>query len=315
MPSTAWNVFVASGVAIVVYFAARMGQVLLGLAAGTILFLGGWLTGYAINHDLLDSLGLLRIGVAGTVSAFVVFWTVVVEEGAFLTGMIVMGLVWFAAWFTSEMGPIKGERGAMATIDEPKPPEGPRPGTPVNLGGDADATPDTADSSGVLGKLRGVITPSAPEPPAGGESDAPDAEGPSPDDLTEHGDGREEPTYTTREVDPNDAPSGGKESIFGLGIFYEGDPEGTPAGAETDGAEPSATEREPKGGDHTRPGASEPRPESDGGEADETDEEPIEVEVDDDPADDGDDTDPTESRDDPPEEHRVDVEDSGFIFD
>ncbi|GAB7093331.1 hypothetical protein JCM30237_04830 [Halolamina litorea] len=262
MPSTGWNVFVASGVAIVVYLGFRMGQVLPALVAGTMLFIGGWMTGYAINQG--PPISLPRMLIAGGICGFVIVWTLLIEQGDYVIGGIVIGLVSFAAWFTSELGPIKGDASPTAPIDEPKPPEGPRPGTPLDLGGDEPARRQSesngSDGSGLLGKIRSFATPPEPEPP---DSDAPGPNGPDPDDLTTHDspdDGG--PTYSTRERDRSEAPptTGERESIFGLGIFYEGDPDGpTDAGASAD-PEPSSTATEPKGGDHTKPGAADPRP-------------------------------------------------------
>jgi hypothetical protein len=93
----------------------------------------------------------------------------------------VIALVSFAAWFTSEMGPIKGETRPNAPINEPRPPEGPRPETPVDLGGVPDSTTNGDESRGssVIGGLRDLLSPSktdAPEPP---NSAAPGPAGPT----------------------------------------------------------------------------------------------------------------------------------------
>lgn len=124
MPSTGWNVFVTSVVLLVVYFAFQAGDILLGLIAGTLVFVVGWLLGYARSNQILDSMGIGRMFVSGAVTVFAIVWAILVSK-EYLLGLIVICLVWFAAWFTSEMGPIKGTSGAMATevVDEPKPPE------------------------------------------------------------------------------------------------------------------------------------------------------------------------------------------------
>jgi hypothetical protein len=276
VPSTAWNVFVASGVAVVVYLGVRMGKVLPAIAAGTILFVGGWMTGYAINQD--PPISLPRMLVAGGICGFVIVWTLLLSPGEYVLGGAVVALVSFAAWFTSEMGPIKSETRPTEPIDEPRPPEGPRPGTPLDLGGETEssASSDGTRGSSVLGGLRDMLSPSeadAPEPP---ESDAPGAAGPSADELHDHppaDEGEDGPTYSTRRTDPEERPGGEKESIFGLGIFYEGEPDPPPAGATT---EPSDSGTEPKESDHTRPGANE----IDAGEDATDDSEPVRVEVD-----------------------------------
>lgn len=281
MPSTGWNVFVASGVAVVVYLGLRMGRVLPALVAGTLLFIGGWMTGYAINEGA--PISIPRMLVAGGICGFVIVWTLLIEQGDYVVGAVVIGLVSFAAWFTSDIGPVAGNDGPMAAIDEPKPPEGPRPGTPVELGGgEVDDPPSSTESrerESVLGRIASTVTPSEPEPP---EPESPGASGPDPAETTDHG--GEDATYTTRRVDRDEATE--CESVFGLGIFYEGDPEGpSAAGAAT----------EPEDGDHTRPGAEEPRPEGgadagDDEDEDETDEpvEPIEMDVEESSDDDGD---------------------------
>ena len=283
MPSTGWNVFVASGVAVVVYLGLRMGRVLPALVAGTLLFIGGWMTGYAINEGA--PISIPRMLVAGGICGFVIVWTLLIEQGNYVVGAVVIGLVSFAAWFTSELGPVKGDGGPTAAIDEPKAPEGPRPGTPVELGGgDAPERPtgtDGGERKSVLGRIASTVTPSEPAPP---EPESPGASGPDADELTDHGD---DATYTTRRVDRDASTE--RESIFGLGIFYEGDPDGPSAAGATTTEPPT----EPKDGDHTRPGAAEPRPEGgvDAAEetneaGDETDEasdetdEPVEVEID-----------------------------------
>jgi hypothetical protein len=234
------------------------------------------MTGYAINRD--PPISLPRMLTAGGICGFVVVWTLLISPGEYVLGGAVIALVSFAAWFTSEMGPIKGETPPTAPIDEPRPPEGPRPGTPVDLGGETEssASSDGNRGSSVLSGLREMLSPSeadAPEPP---ESNAPGAAGPSADELRDHSpadEAEDGPTYSTRRTDPDERHGGEKESIFGLGIFYEGDPDPSPAGAT---AEPSASSTEPKESDHTRPGASE----VDAGE-DATDEsEPVRVEVD-----------------------------------
>lgn len=249
MPSTAWNALVASGVVAVVYLGIRLGEVLSAIAAGAILFVGGWLTGYAVDRD--PPIGLPRMLTAGGICGFVVVWTLLIRQGDYLVGGGVIGLVSFAAWFTSEMGPIKGDTDPMAPIDEPKPPAGPRPGTPVDLGDGQEPTEpadDRNDGPSVLTGLRAFLSPSAadaPEPPDSG-TDGPDAE----EIRDRPAEARDGPTYSTRRADPDRRPGGERESIFGLGIFYEGDPDGpTRAGAST------STSAEPKEGDHRRPGA------------------------------------------------------------
>ncbi len=241
VPSTAWNVSVASGVAVVVYLGVQMGTVLPAIAAGTILFVGGWMTGYAINQD--PPISLPRMLVGGGICGFVV-WTLLISPGKYVLGGVVIALVSFAAWFTSGMGPIKGETRSTAPIDEPRPPEGSPPGTPVDLGGETEssASSDGSRGSSVLGGLRDMLSPSeadAPEPP---ESSSPGPAGPSTEELRDQppaDEAEDGPTYSTRRTEPDEQPGGEKESIVGLGIFYEGDPDPAPAGA---GTEPTGVE-------------------------------------------------------------------------
>lgn len=80
VPSTAWNVVVASGIAVVGYLGVRMGKVLPAIAAGTILFVGGWMTGYAINRD--PPISFPRMLVAGGICGFVVVWTLLITPGS-----------------------------------------------------------------------------------------------------------------------------------------------------------------------------------------------------------------------------------------
>lgn len=170
-----------------------------------------------------------------------------------------IALVSFAAWFTSEMRPIKGDTRPTAPIDESRPPEGPRPGTPVDLGGEPDSITNGDESRGssIIGGLRDLFSPAeadAPEPP---NSAGPGAAGPSAEELRDHplADGDEDGlTYSTRRTAPDERPGGEKESIFGLDIFYEKDPDPAPAGATTG---PPESNVEPKESDHTRPGADE----------------------------------------------------------
>lgn len=341
MPSTGWNLFVASGVALVVYIAARAEMVLLGLIAGTLTFVVGWLLGYAINQELLDSMELSRIVGAGSVTVFAIVWTLLYSQEEYLLGLIVVCLAWFAAWFTSSMGPIKGNTGAMATIDEPRPPAGSDPEGPIDLGGPDEPVPD--NGGGFLSSLFSFGT-DEPREPEGYPAD--ERAGPRRDD-----DSFSEPVEPSRPTTDTDSA----ESIFGLGIFYEGDPDEPSAGAEDGGptsstgadgdgrTQPNAAERrsadggptnppeqgaEPAATDRTRPTATGPKPDSrdsdskpDGSPPDQT---PIDEAALDPPVEEGDGprtssstgpADRGENGDDPPEDHRVDVDDdSGFIF-
>ena len=342
MPSTGWNVFVTSVVALVVYIAFEAEMVLLGIIAGTLTFVTGWLLGYAINQDLLDSMELSRLLVAGTVTVFAIVWTLLYTQQAYIRGLIVICLVWFAAWFTSSMGPIKGRTGAMETIDEPRPPAGTEPGEQLHLGGPEDQYND-GDDGGFLGGLLRFGS----EASGGSANYATEPETPSDESETS----RTQPTEST-----GITTSG--ESLFGLGIFYEEEP--SSAGVEEDSPVVSATPRnqepatqpqsEPSDGegapeatvdpperrrelaasDHTRPsttGTSSSNVDQSGRVGDESEEETPHSE----PTGatnattDGDTTSESDSResdaetgeeDEPPEAHRVDVEedDSGFIF-
>jgi hypothetical protein len=174
------------------------------------------------------------------------------------------------------MGPIKSETRPTEPIDEPRAPEGPRPGTPLDLGGEPESTTSSDGSHGrsFIGGLRKMLSPSASDAPEPPESNAPGAAGPSAEELRDHSSAEDDdgPTYSTRRTDPGERSGGETESIFGLGIFYEGDPDPAPAGATS---EPSESGVEPKESDHTRPGASE----ADTDESATNDSDPVRVEV------------------------------------
>lgn len=346
MPSTGWNVFVASLVALVVYIAVQAELVLLGIVAGTLTFLGGWLLGYAINHDLLDSMEWSRIVVAGGVTAFTIVYTLLYSQQRYVLGLIVVCLVWFAAWFTSSMGPIKGNTGAMETIDEPQPPAGTEPGEPLHLGGPEERYNDD-ENGGFLGGLLSFgaadDTEYATEP--NGAETAPERNRAGTADRSTQAEAadRTETAGTTNS----------SESIFGLGIFYEGEQEPsagaddelvtrTESGPETgqvaatsrepdeepvevpvdqadqpgqrdqsaaaESTEPDTTSPAPEPGNHTAPAGTDPADQR------RTSRGPV------DSGGDGGETeadaDAAEPEDDePPEEHRVDVaDDSDFVF-
>lgn len=359
MPSTGWNVFVASLVALVVYIAVQAEMVLLGIVAGTLTFVSGWLLGYAINQDLLDSMELSRVLVAGGVTAFAIVYTLLYTRQQYILGLIVVCLVWFAAWFTSSMGPIKGSTGAMETIDEPRPPAGAEPGEPLHLGGPEEQYNDETNDDGFLGGLLSF-----------GSTDADTAYRTEPENRL---DGSEE-TADGSALDHSRTTTS-EESLFGLGIFYEENPapeagaeDQPPVRAETDQsaatpeqrrerpdesmgspADPPEQQRKPAAADHTRPSSTgnastQSQPTDAGGSDAATASEPRREPVDS-PGRDADHS--TESYDtsqgastgasgsadaatdagtegdadagdddEPPEEHRVDLEDddSGFIF-
>jgi len=326
MPSTGWNVFVASLVALVVYIAVQAEMVLLGVLAGTLTFVSGWLLGYAINHDMLNSMEPSRIVAAGGVTVFAIVWTLLYSQQRYLLGLIVVCLAWFAAWFTSSMGPIKGSTGAMETIDEPQPPAGSEPGEQIHLGGPEEQYND--DEGG--GFVRGLL--------GFGSGDDSTEYTTEPETAAE-----DTSTTDTQSSDTQSSPTTSEGSIFGLGIFYEGEPEPS-AGADEQAptrtqadqdAEVDQASEEPDyspteapveppdqqrdvAGDHTRPSSTgaeyDPnRGASTGasGGADtvatadrEADADTTAAEEDHDEA------------DEPPEEHRVDVaaEESGFVF-
>lgn len=273
MPSTGWNVFVASLVALVVYIAVQAEMVLLGIVAGTLTFLSGWLLGYAINHDLLDSMELSRILAAGGVTVFAIVWTLLYTQREYILGLIVVCLVWFAAWFTSSMGPIKGNTGAMETIDEPRPPAGTEPGEPLHLGGPEEQY--NSDTEGDSGFLSGLLS-------FGAEDDVEYTTGPESESRSE---------TAAQSADTQSSTTTSEGSIFGLGIFYEGEPEPSagaddqpPARAEAEPAtDPNQPSQEPDGdpievpvdppeqqrkaaaADHTRPSVTETTPSNSGG--------------------------------------------------
>ena len=322
MPSTGWNVFVASLVTLVVYIAVQANMVLLGIIAGTLTFVTGWLLGYAINQELLDSMELSRIAVAGGITVFAIVYTLLYSQQEYILGLIVVCLVWFAAWFTSSMGPIKGNTGAMETIDEPRPPTGAEPGEPVHLGGPEERYTDDDDDSGFLGGLLSIGADDDAVEYSTGPERHDDGSAGSADATTETVTGSTSAATTTSE-----------ESIFGLGIFYEEVAESTGADpdepAQTDPGQQSvptsndaADETEETGGpvnvpidqpeqrkesaaaDHTRPSATgdQSAAAADAENEANTDTEPA-AEV-------------AAEADEPPEEHRVDIEedDSGFVF-
>lgn len=304
MPSTGWNVFVGSLVALVVYTAVQAEMVLLGIAAGILTFVTGWLLGYAINEDLLDSMELSRIAVAGAVTVFAIVYTLLYTQQQYILGLVVVCLVWFAAWFTSSMGPIKGDTGAMETIDEPRPPAGTEPGEALHLGSPEEQY--TADDGGSLGGLLGFGSAAGDTAYSTDPAGSDDTAAQTADSTTQ--------TATTRS-----GTKTSEESIFGLGIFYETAPTSN-AGA--DGHAPTRIDT------HRTPEPTQQAPQS-----------PQSPQSDDRPGDSptratehpsaghtleasdsshdatptGSDADQAEQ---PPDEHRVDVadDDSGFVF-
>lgn len=275
MPSTGWNVFVVSGVALVVYTAVRAEMILLGIIAGTLTFVTGWLLGYALNQDLLDSMESSRILAAGGVTVFAIVWTLLYTQSQYILGLIVVCLVWFAAWFTSSMGPIKGDTGAMETIDEPRPAGSPEPGEPLDIGG-----PDhgPAESAGG-GFLSGLFSFGGDERRRTDRHAPEQSGGVAPSGSHQSGGSAEPTAHDTTDTEPATEPcghaEGSKGSIFGLGIFYEGDP-GPSAGATEERVtatesrttstestthqpsgvtEPPDGNGEPASADHRRPGA------------------------------------------------------------
>lgn len=275
MPSTGWNVFVVSGVALVVYTAVRAEMILLGIIAGTLTFVTGWLLGYALNQDLLDSMESSRVLAAGGVTVFAIVWTLLYTQSQYILGLIVVCLVWFAAWFTSSMGPIKGDTGAMETIDEPRPAGTPEPGDPLDLGGPDDRPAESAGG----GFLSGLFSFGGDERHRADRHAPEQGGGVAPSGSQPSGGSAETTATDTADTDPATEQSGHAEgsrgSIFGLGIFYEGDP-GPSAGAteergretesrtatnESKTHQPSGATEAPDGGgeqasaDHRRPGA------------------------------------------------------------